>query len=171
MRTETHDPIDRARSIAGRALPPGAPHTRVLQGEWLGHPLHPMLTDLPVGFWTSAWILDLFGGESGRRASQRLVGAGVMSVLPTALAGGADWTRRPRPDQRLGLLHAGAVAAATSVYAASWVARRRGSHRAGVVLGHVGAGLATFGGYLGGHLAFDPPANDQTRSDRSRDGE
>ena len=45
---------------AQRAFPQG-PVRDLLSGTWLGHPLHPMLTDLPIGFWTSAWVLDLLG--------------------------------------------------------------------------------------------------------------
>jgi len=28
-------------------------------GRWLGHPLHPALSDLPIGLWTGALILDV----------------------------------------------------------------------------------------------------------------
>jgi nitrite reductase/ring-hydroxylating ferredoxin subunit/uncharacterized membrane protein len=124
----------------------------VLSGTWLGHPLHPMLTDLPIGFWTSAFTLDLVGGRASRRAATQLVGWGVLSAVPTALSGAADWgdtTGRPR---RIGLVHAAANTTALACYAASWVARRRGQHWRGVALGLAGATAATIGGYLGGHL-------------------
>ena len=38
-----------------------------LSGTWLGHAVHPMLTDLPIGFWTSAFTLDLLGGRHSRQ--------------------------------------------------------------------------------------------------------
>jgi nitrite reductase/ring-hydroxylating ferredoxin subunit/uncharacterized membrane protein len=124
----------------------------VLSGTWLGHPLHPMLTDLPIGFWTSAFTLDLVGGRGSRRAATQLVGWGVLSAVPTALSGAADWgdtTGRPR---RIGLVHAAANTTALACYTASWIARRRGRHWRGVALGLAGATAATVGGYLGGHL-------------------
>jgi len=31
----------------------------LLNGVWLGHPLHPMITDVPVGAWTMAEVLDM----------------------------------------------------------------------------------------------------------------
>ena len=83
-----------------------------LSGTWLGHPVHPMLTDLPIGFWTSAFVLDFLGGKSSRRAAQRLVGLGILSAIPTAVTGAADWSdtdtrrqarrRRPRRPQHRG---------------------------------------------------------------------
>ena len=73
----------------------------------LGHPLHPVLTDLPIGFWTSAWVLDLIGGEDHAPAAQLLVGLGLLSTVPTIATGAADWTALPRRDKRLGLLHVG----------------------------------------------------------------
>ena len=59
----------------------------VLRGTWLDHPLHPMLTDLPIGFWTSAWVLDIVGGEKDRDAARRLIGAGVLCAVPAAFDG------------------------------------------------------------------------------------
>jgi uncharacterized membrane protein len=119
-----------------------------------GHPLHPVLTDLPIGFWTSGWVLDLVGGERHAPSAQLLTGLGVLSVLPTAATGAADWRSLSPHDKRLGLLHAASNVTATALYAASWVARRRGDRRRGLVLGHLGAAAATLGGALGGELVF-----------------
>ena len=124
----------------------------VLSGTWLGHPLHPLLTDLPIGFWTSAFTLDLVGGRSTRRAATQLVGWGVVSAVPTALAGAADWGDTTGPARRVGLVHAAANTTALACYAASWWSRVRGRHAHGVALGLAGATAATVGGYLGGHL-------------------
>ena len=44
----------------------------VLGGDWLGHPLHPLLTDLPIGFWTSSFVLDFAGKRAaGAQLSRR----------------------------------------------------------------------------------------------------
>jgi hypothetical protein len=58
----------------------------LLSGTMLGHPAHPMLVDLPIGFWTSAMALD-FTGRRQRPAARRLVGLGVLSALPTMASG------------------------------------------------------------------------------------
>ena len=125
----------------------------VLRGDWLGHAVHPLLTDLVLGTWTSATVLDLFGGAQSSAAAQRLIGTGLLAAAPTAWTGWAEWSAAGPRDQRLGLVHAATNALAISVYAASWIARRRGRHGAGVKLALVGATVAGVGGYLGSHLA------------------
>lgn len=139
----------------GRVLPKGRAKD-ALHGTWLGHPLHPALTDVPIGAWTSALLLDVTGGERAQRASRTLVGAGVLAAVPTVLSGATDWIalgtfERPK---RVGAVHAVANVAATTLYAASWLARREGRHGRGRALGYAGAALAGAGGYLGGHLAY-----------------
>jgi len=124
----------------------------VLRGEWLGHAIHPLLTDVVLGTWTSATLLDLFGGRRSSAAAQRLVGAGLLAVAPTAWAGWAEWSAAGPREKRVGLVHAVTNAVAISVYAASWTARRNGRHRAGARLALAGATVSGVGAYLGGHL-------------------
>jgi nitrite reductase/ring-hydroxylating ferredoxin subunit len=123
-----------------------------LTGRWLGHSVHPVLTDLPIGFWTSAFTLDIVGGRRSRKAAQRLVGIGVLCALPTAAAGAADWSDTTGPERRIGLVHAGLNSAALACFGASWLARRKGRHARGVLYGLAGSALATGGGFFGGHL-------------------
>jgi nitrite reductase/ring-hydroxylating ferredoxin subunit/uncharacterized membrane protein len=126
----------------------------VLSGTWMGHPLHPLLTDLPIGFWSSAFTLDLVGGKRSQKAAQRLIACGILSALPTAAAGFSDWSDTIGEDRRIGTAHALGNTAALALYTLSWRARRRGRRGRGVLLGFLGAGAATVGGYLGGHLVF-----------------
>jgi hypothetical protein len=127
---------------------------RVLRGHWLGHAVHPLLTDLVLGTWASASLLDLCGGTESSAAAQRLVGAGLLAVGPTAWAGWAEWSAAGPRDKRVGLVHAATNALAIGIYAASWVARRRGRHDSGVRLALAGAAVTTVGGYLGSHLSL-----------------
>jgi uncharacterized membrane protein len=144
------DPVHR---LASAALPPGAAKD-ALQGAWLGHPVHPLLTDLPIGFWTSAWTLDLVGGRRCQPAAELLIALGVLSAVPTIASGFAEFTDLRARERRSGLVHALSNATATTLYAMSWAARRRGDRVRGVALGMAGAAAATVGGYLGGHLTF-----------------
>ena len=123
-----------------------------LTGRRLGHSVHPVLTDLPIGFWTSAFMLDFIGGRRSRAAAQRLVGLGVLSAIPTAASGAADWSDTAGKDRRVGLVHAALNSAALVCFSASWLARRRGRHGRGVFYGVVGSAAATGGGFFGGHL-------------------
>lgn len=145
-----------ARLISGvwdRVLPNGRVRD-LLHGTWLGHPLHPALTDVPIGCWTCAGLLDAVGGNES--AAQTLVGAGVLGAVPTIVSGAADYVAIGAFDKpkRVGVAHVAANATATVLYTWSWLARRRGDHRRGVWLGAAGAACATAGGMLGGHLAY-----------------
>ena len=126
----------------------------VLRGEWLGHALHPLLTDLVIGSWTSATVLDLFGGRDTAAAAQRLVATGLLAVGPTAWTGWAEWSAAGPRDKRVGLVHAATNAVAIGTFAASYAARRRGRHQAGASLALAGSAVAAVGAYLGGHLAM-----------------
>ncbi|MFE2102717.1 MULTISPECIES: Rieske (2Fe-2S) protein [unclassified Streptomyces] len=136
---------------AVRGLPLGQGRD-VLRGLWLGHPLHPVLVQLPIGSWSSAAILDLFPGES--RAARRLVTVGLVAAGPAALAGWVDWAEQRPRQARVGLVHAAANIAAVTAYAASLAARTKGRHALGRLLGFGGLTIATAGGVLGGHLAY-----------------
>jgi hypothetical protein len=125
----------------------------VLRGEWLGHALHPVLTDVVLGTWTSASLLDLFGGPGSAASAQRLVGTGLAAFGPTAWAGWAEWSAAGPRDKRVGLVHAVTNGVAVGVYTASWLARRRGRHGTGAGLALAGAAVSGVGAYLGGHLA------------------
>lgn len=144
-------PSGALQRIVHLAVPEG-PFKDLLSGTWLGHPLHPMLTDLPIGFWTSAWVLDIVGPRRYRDAARVLVGLGVLSAVPAAVSGASDWSDTTGGTKRVGLVHAAANGSAAVLYLGSWLARRRGKHTQGIVLGMAGAAAATVGGYLGGHL-------------------
>jgi nitrite reductase/ring-hydroxylating ferredoxin subunit/uncharacterized membrane protein len=161
---------DRVHELVTRAIRNGALKD-ALSGTWLGHPAHPMFTDLPIGFWTSAFVLDFIGGRRARDASELLVGLGVLSALPTAATGAADWSDTWGASRRVGFVHAAANSSAVLLYAWSWSARRRNRHARGVALGVLGATAATIGGFLGGHLlsrrgvGVDHAAHDPALSD------
>ncbi len=152
--TEALDRIGRPLAAAiSRATRP-ALVKNVLSGTWLGHQLHPLLTDIPIGSWVAAAMLDVTGAGTDGRAARRLIGLGTLAAVPAAMAGASDWAETYGPEQRDGLVHALANLTAVSFQAASWVARRRGRKAAGMVLSAGGLGLMTAAAYLGGHLAY-----------------
>ena len=124
----------------------------VLRGEWLGHAVHPLLTDVVIGTWISASLLDLLGGPDTAAASQKLIGTGVLAAGPTAWTGWAEWSAAGPRDKRVGLVHAVTNGVAISIYAASWLARRQGRHGTGARLALAGATVSGVAAYLGGHL-------------------
>ena len=140
--------------LVKRAAPPKSLTKDLLSGTWLGHQLHPMLTDIPIGSFTSANVLDLIGGRAGERAADRLVDLGLLSAVATAAAGAADWSDTYGEEQRIGVVHAASNIAGVALYAASAVARRRGARGRATILGLAGTTVMTVGGYLGGHLGW-----------------
>ena len=154
--------VDAAAPVA-RAVVGDEPRRGLLRGDVVGHKLHPVLTDLPVGLWTAATVLDLVGGPQSRVAARKLVGLGLLAVAPTAATGLADWERGDRGGQRVGVVHAVLNVGAASLYGVSWLARRGGHHGLGTLVGLGAGGVLATAGYLGGHMAFGrtpavPPA-------------
>jgi hypothetical protein len=147
--------LDRPAEVLGpkvRALFGTGPRGSFLRGEWLGHAIHPPLTDVVIGTWTSATLLDLFGGRDSSAAAQRLVALGLAPAGPTAWTGWAEWSELGPRDRRVGLVHAVSNGAAIGMYAASWMARRRGQRGRGARLALAGWTVSGAAAYLGGHL-------------------
>jgi len=148
-----------AQAVAGAfrgAVKPGRVKD-ALSGTWLGHALHPLLTDVPIGAWTSATLLDVLGRDEDRRAAERLVAIGIAAAVPTAVSGMSDWSDTTLSDpavRRVGAVHGVANVMALGLYTASWRARRRGEHARGVRLGLAAATALGAGGFLGGHLSY-----------------
>src|SRR5437763_5712146 len=146
------DPVVKAvRGIVNAALRPQALRD-ALHGVWLGHPVHPVLTDVPIGMWSAAAVLDLIPGTGP--ASSVLISTGVAAAVPTAVTGWADWSQLHKPQQRVGVVHAVANVAGLGLYSAYLAARMRGRTMRGKALAFMGFGAVMAGGYLGGHLAF-----------------
>lgn len=128
-----------------------------LSGVWLGHALHPVLTDIPIGTWLSATLLDLVGGDRSGTAAERLTAIGIAAALPAAVSGASDWADSSKvntPARRVGAVHGVANTGALGLYAASLAARRRGRRGLGAVLGLTGLAAVTVSGMLGGQLSY-----------------
>jgi nitrite reductase/ring-hydroxylating ferredoxin subunit/uncharacterized membrane protein len=149
------DSIGRKLSVWFAAVVRPGVFKDLLSGTWLGHPAHPMLTDVPIGAWTSAFALDLMRGEAAATASRSLIGFGVLAALPTAVTGLSELADIVDPEERsLGVAHAMGNVATVALYAASYWTRRRGRRKAGMALSWAGAAMATGAAYLGGHLVY-----------------
>lgn len=129
-----------------------------LHGTWLGHPLHPVLTDIPVGAWTTALALDAIEAVSGRdefgSAADAAIAVGLVGALGAAATGITDWSDTEGRGRKVGLVHALLNAGATTLYATSLVMRRGNARRAGVGLSMLGFLVSGAAAYLGGQLVF-----------------
>jgi nitrite reductase/ring-hydroxylating ferredoxin subunit/uncharacterized membrane protein len=127
-------------------------------GRWTGHPIHPALSDLPIGLWTSAMLLDVIDRDPAPRrgldAAGVLSAAGIVASAATAVTGITDWTVSDEQDRRVGLFHGILNTVALGLQGASLgtrVAGHRGTARA---LGAASLTVTAAAGYLGGHLVF-----------------
>ena len=126
-----------------------------LHTDALGHSVHPMLTDVTLGCWLGASILDLAGGSGSRRSANLLVGVGLIASGPTAIAGAGDWAEMSGTERRIGAVHALGTDAATFLLLGSLVARMRGRYSAGTEFALAGNLVMVGAGFLGGHLALN----------------
>jgi uncharacterized membrane protein len=159
-RLESVEALDGLGQTAGRTvreLVPVGVAKDVLSGAWLGHALHPIMTDIPIGAWTSSVLLEWTGGKDGRSASDRLILTGVLAAGATIATGWSDWAdaeQRSAAVRRSGLVHAAANATATTLMISSYFARKRGARGRGRLLSLAGSAALGAGGWLGGHLSY-----------------
>ena len=161
--------LERSRplSVAGKVvsrpvakLVGTGPMKDLLSGTWLGHPAHPLLTDVPIGAWTSALLLDLMGlfggaGAASRRGADTLVAVGVVAALPTTASGLSDLSDEVEDSiLAVGAAHAICNVAAVGLFTASYAARLRRKRARGIALSVLGTGVLAASGFLGGHLSY-----------------
>jgi nitrite reductase/ring-hydroxylating ferredoxin subunit/uncharacterized membrane protein len=159
-RVRALDPVASSLTRLASRVPAGV--RDLLHGVWLGHPLHPVLAQVPVGAWLSASVLDAVAvatPDDGRRAgversAEVLLATGLAAVPAAAAAGAADWSALHREQQRVGLVHASANVVAASLLTASLLQRRRGRQAQGRLLGMLGVAVASAGAGIGGHLSY-----------------
>lgn len=140
---------------AEATLPPGV--TDALHGEWLGHPLHPILVHLPLGGWMIAAALDHLPTPSpgtNDAAADRALLLGTLGAVGTIATGWADWANTRGEARRTGLIHGALNEAAFVLNVGSLLARRRGRRGLGKALSGAALGVAVAGGFLGGELVY-----------------
>src|SRR5690349_4213205 len=131
-------------------FPPGGP--------WVGPPLHPAVSDLPIGLWTGVRVLDVMDRDStprrGMDAAGMLSAAGILAAGATAVTGLADWTVSDEQDRRVGLFHGLINTVALGLQGASLGTRMAGHRSTARALGAASLTVTAAAGYLGGHLVF-----------------
>ena len=153
-RQESLDAISTPIVSAVQAATKSRPVKNVLSGTWLGHQLHPLMTDLPIGFWTSALVLDVAGGKDSENAADMLLALGNLSAVGAAASGLADWSDLYGAPQRAGLVHAATNAVSLALFSLSSAARVAGNRGAARKLALAGGGVVSAGAYIGGHLVY-----------------
>src|SRR5216684_1064720 len=127
-------------------------------GRWVGHPLHPALSDLPIGLWAGVMVLDATDRDPAPRRgldpAGMLSAAGILAAGATALTGLSDWTVSDDQDRRVGLFHGLLNTVALGLQGASLGTRMAGHRSTARALGAASLTVTAAAGYLGGHLVF-----------------
>jgi len=148
--------VHKAFASAG---PTGRKMKNFLNGTWIGHPLHVILTDVPIGAWTTALVFDALELVSGRddfaTTADNSVAIGIAGALGAALTGVTDWQDADAPARRLGMIHGILNLSGTALFAASLISRKRKSRTLGRILGVLGYGVMTTAARLGGKMVYE----------------
>lgn len=153
------DAVDPFQKGIRELLQKSQPLKDALHGTWLGHPLHPVLTDIPVGAWTVALVCDaleaLSGSETMAAGADAAVGVGLLGAIGAAITGLTDWSETDYRAKKVGAVHGMLNVAATSLYVTSYIMRgKKKSRQSGIALSMIGYAIAGASAYLGGHLVF-----------------
>ena len=131
------------------------------RAKLLGHPVHPMLVNFPLGLLPTAVIFDIVYLSTQNRhwteLSFWMIAAGIIGALLAAVFGLVDWLAIPTGTRakRIGLLHGGGNLVVVALFATSWMLRYRADQipsTLAIALGFIGVGLAVVTGWLGGEL-------------------
>jgi nitrite reductase/ring-hydroxylating ferredoxin subunit len=133
------------------------PVANLLHGTWLGHPLHPIMTDIPLGAWSAAMIYDLgdiVGRRKGPSPADGALAIGIVGALGAAATGLTDWQHTSGRSRRVGVAHALLNTAGLLCCVVSLVLRGRGARGGGQAVGGLGYAFSTLAAYAGGHLVY-----------------
>jgi nitrite reductase/ring-hydroxylating ferredoxin subunit/uncharacterized membrane protein len=140
---------------------PGQPNRKLkdlLNGTWLGHALHPVFTDIPVGAWSSTTLLDLAwlnNEDDGiARGADLTLLLGLAGATGAIVTGVTDWSDLVGTDRRVGLMHGLLNGGITLLYLTSLLLRLTGQRRTAITLSTTGYLTTLFSAYLGGELSF-----------------
>jgi len=126
----------------------------------LGHPLHPAISDLPIGAWAAGVVADYvahFSGALPTQAGDVALALGLAAAVLAALTGLTDYHETFGHERRVATAHGLTMVIVVALDAASLALRWFGSpslHAFAVGLSTVGFAGVMAGGYLGGHLVF-----------------
>lgn len=129
-----------------------------LHGTWFGHPLHPAITDIPLGSWSATLLLDCAWMASEHpemaRASDMTLALGLVGAGAAAVTGFADWSETDATDRRVGLAHGLLNAGAVVTNLVSYGLRKSGKRQTAIILSGISYAVTLFSAYLGGEMSF-----------------
>ena len=129
-----------------------------LHGTWLGHPLHAALTDVPIGAYTAAVVMDaaetLTGNETLAAGADTAIAIGLVGAVASAITGLTDWQHLDGAPRRVGLVHGLLNLSSTALFATSYILRKKDSRTAAKAFSTAGYALTLTAARLGGELVY-----------------
>jgi nitrite reductase/ring-hydroxylating ferredoxin subunit/uncharacterized membrane protein len=130
-----------------------------LNGSWLGHALHPVLTDVVIGGATMAIFLDIlrvfFSVTDLETATAWTLGLTTLSGVGAILTGLTDFKDTGEGDERnIAGLHGVINIVAIVIFTVSLLQRGGGSHDAAFWTLLIGYLVISLGSYIGGHVVY-----------------
>lgn len=136
----------------------GTTARNVLDGVWFEGPLHPALTDVPLGSWTAAIVFDGLDLATDSRAMRNAADAslafGVVGAIGAAVTGLSDWRYLSGGARRMGMAHGLLNTIGLVLSIASLVLRATGRRNAGRLTFLAGYSVAGMAAHLGGELSY-----------------
>ena len=136
----------------------GTTARNVLDGVWLEAPLHPVLTDVPVGAWTAALVFDgldvATGKEPIRHAADASLAFGTLGALGAAVTGLSDWRYLSGGSRRMGVAHGLLNTIGLVLSIVSLILRAMGRRNAGRLTFLAGYSISGMAAHLGGELSY-----------------
>lgn len=126
----------------------------------LRHPLHPALTDVPIGAWTVGVVADYVAHFTNRipeAAGDVALAVGLAVAVVTLITGYTDFQDTFALERRFGCVHGMLMTVAVLIDTASIALRwwsGAGLHPLAVALATAGYALVLLGSWYGGHLVF-----------------
>ena len=149
--------VDKALYGSGRPWPQKV--RNFLNGTWIGEPLHVILTDIPIGAWTAAFVFDGYGLITARRefaiAADASLALGLAGAAAAAAAGIADWSDVDPPARRVGLIHGILNLTGAALFASSLILRKKKFRTQGLILSALGYGIMMAAAHLGGKMVYE----------------
>jgi nitrite reductase/ring-hydroxylating ferredoxin subunit/uncharacterized membrane protein len=124
----------------------------LISGRWLGHPMHAVLTDAPIGILFLVIVFDVLGQPVA--ATWTLV-IGILAMIAAAIAGLADYADTDGTPRERATLHATLMTSAFILYGLSGIARiGSGGGLIAVWLSIVAFLVLSAGAYVGGDVVY-----------------
>jgi len=141
--------IYRGLGTPGRAL------KDLLNGTWLGHQLHPVITDVPIGAWTVGVVFDIIylATHRGATAADVTILIGLVAALGATVTGYTEFVDTADRELRYALAHGLLNTVAVVLYLVSVILRFSGAARGlAIALAFLGYVVVVGAGFLGGEL-------------------